>query len=154
MTKLAFYTSGSVLSVRGSRTVRVRTLCHPIKYIFMIKTDVFSQCLTAAILLSKLSKTSQHPQTTSLIINLSRTSQCGSKTAGMGLKILFQRVKLTRMSTFLELFKASSLNHLLILIIVLIDHKGAEYSGSRSQSVTLRSTLEDFGKTFPVTLQF
>lgn len=54
----------------------------------------------------------------------------------------------------LELFKASSLNHLLILIISLIDHKGAEYSGFRSQSVTLRSTLEDLGKTFTVTLQF
>lgn len=54
----------------------------------------------------------------------------------------------------LELYKASSLNHLLILIISLIDHKGAEYSGFRSQSVTLRSTLEDLGRTFTVTLQF
>lgn len=33
----------------------------------------------------------------------------------------------------LELFKASSLNHLLILITSVIGHKGAEYSGFRSR---------------------
>lgn len=86
------------------------------------------------------------------MINLSRISQCGSKTVRMGLKISFQRVKIDK--NILQLFKASSLNHLLILIISLIDHKGAEYSGFRSQSVTLRSTLEDLGQTFTVTLQF
>lgn len=106
----------------------------------------------SVLLLLKLSKTSHHPRTTPLMINLSRISQCGSKTVRMGLKISFQRVKIDK--NILQLFKASSLNHLLILIISLIDHKGAEYSGFRSQSVTLRSTLEDLGQTFTVTLQF
>lgn len=91
---------------------------------------------------------------TPLMINLSRISQYGSKTVRMGLKISFQRVKINKNFHILQFFKASSLNHLLILIISLIDHKGAEYSGFRSQSVTLRSTLEDLGKTFTVTLQF